>query len=159
MRLIHSALGVTTEAGELADVIKKHIFYKKPLDIVSLSEEIGDVMWYIALLCDELDLDFESILKANIEKLKTRNPTKFTERDAITRDLSKERQILESHFTDIPTHLQYVNDLLASGLGFSKKDFDFLNGIQNQLGKSHPLSKHQTEWLQDIMAQYEEYLY
>jgi hypothetical protein len=52
-------------------------------------------MWYIAILLRELDLDFESLLQLNIDKLKARFPEKFTESHALNRDLDKERDILE----------------------------------------------------------------
>jgi hypothetical protein len=57
-RLLHGAIGLATEAGELLDSIKKSIFYHEDYDFVNLREEIGDCMWYLAVLCDELGLDF-----------------------------------------------------------------------------------------------------
>lgn len=50
MNMLHVAWGLFTEVGELVDQAKKHIFYNKPLDIVNLKEELGDVMWYLAIL-------------------------------------------------------------------------------------------------------------
>src|ERR1700757_1173035 len=49
IRLIHAALGLASEVGEFADALKKAIFYGKPLDKVNLSEESGDLLWYLAL--------------------------------------------------------------------------------------------------------------
>ena len=43
----HALLGMVTEAGELADAIKKHVIYGKPLDKVNVMEEIADLMWYL----------------------------------------------------------------------------------------------------------------
>jgi NTP pyrophosphatase (non-canonical NTP hydrolase) len=48
----HASLGLTTEAGELCDMIKRNIAYGKPLDNVNAIEEVGDIMWYLALLAD-----------------------------------------------------------------------------------------------------------
>ncbi len=95
MNLLHAAMGISTESGELMDAFKRKIFYGKALDVVNVKEEIGDVMWYIAILLRELDLDFEDVLQVNIDKLKARFPDKFTEEDALNRDLDKERKILE----------------------------------------------------------------
>jgi NTP pyrophosphatase (non-canonical NTP hydrolase) len=94
---LHAAIGMSTEANELLDVYKKFIYYGKPLDKVNIAEEIGDCMWYIALLCRSSGLDLEEIMETNIEKLKKRYPEKFTEASAITRDLNGEREVLEAN--------------------------------------------------------------
>lgn len=95
LNLLHAAMGISTESGELMDAFKRKIFYGKDLDVVNVKEEIGDLMWYVAILLRELDLDFEELLQINIDKLKARYPEKFTEENALNRDLDKERQILE----------------------------------------------------------------
>ena len=56
--ILHGVLGVVTEAGEIADVLKKHLIYGKTLDKVNLKEELGDVAWYVALLIRRLDTKF-----------------------------------------------------------------------------------------------------
>lgn len=96
MNLLHAAMGISTEAGELMDAFKRKMFYGKELDVVNLKEEMGDIMWYMAILMRELDLDFHEILQLNIDKLCARFPDKFTEFDALNRNLDKERKILES---------------------------------------------------------------
>lgn len=95
VRLFHAAMGMDTEQGEFMDMLKKHILYGKPLDEVNLKEELGDLLWYIALALDELGADFESIFETNIKKLRARYPNKFTEADALNRNLEAERKILE----------------------------------------------------------------
>lgn len=95
IRLLHAGMGMTTEAGEFIDQLKKHLFYGKTLDEVNLGEEIGDLLWYIAIAADELNMDISQIMQTNIDKLKARFPDKFTEHDAQNRDLDKERDILE----------------------------------------------------------------
>jgi NTP pyrophosphatase (non-canonical NTP hydrolase) len=95
-RLLHAAMGLGTEAGEFMDALKKHLFYSRPIDAVNLQEEIGDIMWYLAIACDELDVSFEEVQAKNIAKLKARYPDKFTEEKAENRNLVEERAILES---------------------------------------------------------------
>ena len=96
IRLLHTAMGLATEAGEFLDQLKKHIFYGKPLDEINLKEEIGDAFWYIAIGLDVMgEKDFGQVMKTNIEKLVKRYPEKFKEWDALNRDLSKERKVLE----------------------------------------------------------------
>lgn len=55
--LIHMALGIVGEFGELIDAVKKVAIYGKPADIVNYTEEIGDVLWYYAGLHRELSVD------------------------------------------------------------------------------------------------------
>lgn len=95
IRLLHAAMGLCTESGEFMDMMKKHILYGKPIDNVNLKEELGDLEWYVALAIDELKTSFGYIFETNIAKLRARYPNKFTEHDAMNRDLDKERSILE----------------------------------------------------------------
>jgi len=92
---LHMVLGIGTESGELQDVFKKQLAYKRDPDWTNVIEEAGDLMWYIANLCTINNLDFDKILEKNVEKLRARYPEMFTEYDATHRDLGKERKILE----------------------------------------------------------------
>lgn len=101
-RLNHHVSGCVTEAGELADALKKHIYYGKPLDVTNMLEEVGDMLWYLTglveCLCEEsseVGDCFNQIMETNIAKLRARFPNKFTEFDAINRELDVERNILE----------------------------------------------------------------
>jgi NTP pyrophosphatase (non-canonical NTP hydrolase) len=94
--LIHASMGLVTEAGEFQDMLKKHLYYGRELDEVNLKEEIGDMLWYCAIALEALDADFESVMQTNINKLRARYPEKFTEENANTRDLDRERKILEN---------------------------------------------------------------
>jgi NTP pyrophosphatase (non-canonical NTP hydrolase) len=94
-QLLHGAIGLATESGEILDALKKHIYYGKPLDKVNLIEEISDCAWYIALLLRELGYSFEEMAELNIKKLRARYGEKFSEHDAINRNLHVEREILE----------------------------------------------------------------
>lgn len=93
---LHMALGMQTEAAEIADVYKKCIAYKKPIDYVNIKEELGDLMWYIVNICNMHGWDVRDIMQTNIDKLRARYPEKFTEEHAINRDLETERKILEN---------------------------------------------------------------
>lgn len=72
--VFHAALGMTGEAGEAQDIIKKWIFHEKELDCEHLQKELGDVMWYVALMCHSFGFDFEKILQMNYDKLSARYP-------------------------------------------------------------------------------------
>lgn len=95
-RLLHAGIGLATEAGELLDALKKHVFYGKELDRVNLREELGDIFWYCAIVADQLEVDFSQVMERNITKLKARYGDKFTEDKANHRDLNTERTILEN---------------------------------------------------------------
>lgn len=83
--LLHATLGISGEAGELLDAVKKTFIYNKPLDVVNAKEELGDLLWYIALACRTLNVTFEEIMQMNIDKLSKRYPEKYTDIDAIAR--------------------------------------------------------------------------
>ena len=76
--LANWALGLSGETGETVDIIKKHLFHSKDLDITAIKKELGDVFWYLFALTSELDLTVEDILQTNIDKLQKRhNGTSF----------------------------------------------------------------------------------
>jgi NTP pyrophosphatase (non-canonical NTP hydrolase) len=93
---LHMAIGAATEAGELLDAYKKDFAYGKPIDKINVAEEIGDQLWYLVNLMRMLDLDPADVFEINLNKLRARYPEKFTEYNALNRDLKKEREILEN---------------------------------------------------------------
>lgn len=96
INLIHGAIGLSTESGELLDAVKKHMFYGKKVDPVNIKEEIGDCLWYLALIAHHFDISFEEAMETNIAKLQKRFPEKFTEEKAINRNLEAEMEVLKS---------------------------------------------------------------
>ncbi|MGK9043950.1 nucleoside triphosphate pyrophosphohydrolase family protein [Mammaliicoccus vitulinus] len=83
--LINGALGLTGEAGEVADIVKKHVFHGHDIDEQELKKELGDVLWYIACCATALDMNLNDIGMFNIEKLKRRYPNGFTKEDSLNR--------------------------------------------------------------------------
>ena len=73
--LMHSAIGVAGEAGELLDAVKKHWVYDKPLDKDNVIEELGDMIFYMQMMMMMLRLTPEQILEANWQKLAKRYHT------------------------------------------------------------------------------------
>lgn len=98
VHLLHATMGISTEAGELLDVMKKHLAYGRSIDKVNIAEEVGDVLWYVAIILRELNMTFEQVMEMNINKLQKRFPDKFTEEEANTRNLTDEREQLEKDF-------------------------------------------------------------
>lgn len=94
LRLLHAILGISGEAGELASALRKQI-EAGPLNVNNVKEEIGDVLWYLALAADAIGADLGDIADANIRKLAVRlGPTYDAER-VLNRDLEAEKMALE----------------------------------------------------------------
>ena len=70
------AMGVAGEAGEVVEKWKKIVAYKQGdisnEDLAELAKELGDVVWYIAVMAHSLGLSFDDIMQRNVEKLKSR---------------------------------------------------------------------------------------
>lgn len=90
--LIHGIMGVETEAGELADVLKKKIFYDRPIDKWAILEEVGDTLFYLNLICACYATTFEEVMAMNMKKLHTRYPGKFTQEAERKRDYAAEKE-------------------------------------------------------------------
>ena len=73
------ALGIAGEAGEVADMIKKVVGHGHALDVPKLLKEIGDVLWYAALLSELVDAKLSQVAQLNIDKLRARYPDGFTQ--------------------------------------------------------------------------------
>lgn len=75
--LINGLMGLSGEAGELTDLFKKWIFHNAPLDEEHAKKEVGDVCWYIAMICHSMGWNLSEIMQMNIDKLKARYPEGF----------------------------------------------------------------------------------
>ncbi|MCZ8203038.1 nucleoside triphosphate pyrophosphohydrolase family protein [Gemmatimonas sp.] len=84
-QLANAALGLTGEAGETAEIIKKHLFHATPLDRDALVKELGDCLWYIGAFASVLDIPLEEIAQRNIDKLRRRYPDGFDPERSRTR--------------------------------------------------------------------------
>ena len=90
--IIHGAMLVSSEAGEVVSEVKRMFAYGKTLDVEHVKEELGDIMWGISLLCHTLGLDLEDVMVTNIAKLEARYPDLcFNVDHALVRDLDKEK--------------------------------------------------------------------
>ena len=83
--LINAAMGLCGESGEVIDIIKKWHCHGHELKRDALIKELGDVAWYLAEAAYALGVDLEDVLRANIEKLKTRYPEGFSTERSINR--------------------------------------------------------------------------
>ena len=76
-RLLTAALGMSAEAGEFTEVVKKIILQGKPYNednAFHMKRELGDICWYLAQACMALNISFDEVLEMNFEKLSARYP-------------------------------------------------------------------------------------
>ena len=76
-RLLTAAVGMSAEAGEFTEVVKKIIFQGKPVNeenLFHLKRELGDIMWYVAQACMGLNVSLDEVIEMNVDKLKARYP-------------------------------------------------------------------------------------
>ena len=96
VRMNHALMGMAGEVGELATAIENWLQYGRPLDVVNIKEELGDLLWYMALMCNASHISLEEVMEANIAKLQRRFPHKYSDHDAAeeNRDRGAEREAL-----------------------------------------------------------------
>lgn len=92
-KLLHASIGIAGESGELLDAVKKHLVYGKELDRANLEEELGDVLFFVAMACNSLGVTMEEVLSKNVQKLSKRYSSgSFSEQEAKER-LDKKEQV------------------------------------------------------------------
>ena len=72
--MLHAALLIASEAGEVAGVVKKTHAYGRPMDYPHMLEELGDLIWGINLMIKTMGFSWENVLDSNIAKLEARYP-------------------------------------------------------------------------------------
>jgi NTP pyrophosphatase (non-canonical NTP hydrolase) len=83
--LMHCAVGISGEAGELLDAVKKTWVYGKPLDRANAIEELGDIEWYMEALRGLLGVSRDEVIAANVSKLEVRYPVAYSDELALAR--------------------------------------------------------------------------
>lgn len=96
INLLHGILGIASEAGELMEELIDAKLTGREVNQVNIAEESGDITWYQALIMRYLGTTFEKVAGSNIAKLKARYPQKFTEENAVNRNLDEEAKALAS---------------------------------------------------------------
>lgn len=122
--LMHMALGICGEAGEIADALKKAAIYNKPLDRDNVVEELGDLLFYMQGVMNDLGISWDEVVKFNITKLAARYPAGYSDQAAQERADKQQPQyfVAESvdaakngQFTFGPTHnIEAVEEFVAN---------------------------------------------
>ena len=97
---LHMAIGISGEAGELLDAVKKSTIYRKQLDIANIVEECGDLLFYIAGMLDSIGVDIESAMSANVSKLSIRYGKSYSDKSAVER-LDKMPTLDKDHGSEV----------------------------------------------------------
>ena len=75
-KLIYPSLGLVAEAGEVSGKVSKVLRDKNGIvtkeDEIDLKKELGDVLWFIAVLCNDLGITLEEVAQVNLDKLRSR---------------------------------------------------------------------------------------
>lgn len=75
--LTNCGLGLSSEVGEVVELIQKYAFESSEMDKNALTKELGDVLWYLSQVAEWANISFEEVASKNIEMLRTRFPEKF----------------------------------------------------------------------------------
>jgi NTP pyrophosphatase (non-canonical NTP hydrolase) len=85
MDMLHMAVGVSGEAGELLDAVKKASVYNKPIDRENVVEELGDLEFYMEGLRQAAGITREETLIHNMKKLNKRYSAGYSDAAAQAR--------------------------------------------------------------------------
>lgn len=94
--MLHGAIGIVTEAGELLDALKKQHFYGRELNRTNVIEELGDLEFYLSLCRNTLGVSRREVIDANVRKLELRYKERFTKEESENRDTDAESKAIEN---------------------------------------------------------------
>lgn len=70
--VVHWTLGLTEEAGEVANAVKHKHYCGECIGVAKIAEELGDVLWYVSALCTAYGISLDDVAKLNVAKLEYR---------------------------------------------------------------------------------------
>lgn len=156
-RLVHGAWIAQREGSELLDGILAGPFYNKTIDVLNIKEEVGDVLYGLALVCEAVGTTLEAEMARNQQKLAKRYPDKFTTEAYLGRDVEAERSAMQPLETDgvdpvppAPRQLVAVTDPHGNtlgepawGSGLTNEDFEqFHAGISARVPINESYVRH-----------------
>jgi len=98
-------MGMHGEAGEAAEVIKKHVFHGHALNRDKVISEVGDTLFYAFWVLDLIDSSLGEAMEMNEAKMKVRYPEGFTcEESRVRKDEEQPRPMIKVHnsWDDLP---------------------------------------------------------
>lgn len=129
-RVAHGIIGASTEANEMLDNLKKGVWYGKGIDYGNIKEEIGDILWYIAEICNAKGWSMMDLARQNYEKLQKKRfkSGQFTEDEAINRNIESEQELFIESNSEVTSEEDF-NRQLANTVGDVKVE-DQVNKIR-----------------------------
>ncbi len=88
--LSNYSMGLAGESGEVLEALKKFLYHGHALDMEDIEKELGDVLWYLTAIAEELEIDMEDVASRNVKKLQARYPDGFDAELSQKRDTDKE---------------------------------------------------------------------
>ena len=76
-RLVDAAAGLAEEAGEVLGLVRKRVFQQRETTADRFTEELGDVLWCLAVTAENLGISLEAVARTNLDKLALRHPNGF----------------------------------------------------------------------------------
>lgn len=138
VRLIHAAMGISKEAGEILSEIERWLYYgKEPTHEelrLKIKDEIGDVLWYVAKACDAVGLQLEDVMQGNINKLRVRFPEKFDSELAAesARDRQREMRAVATRADEMSTAtLQRLTNIFNSNNREGESEAPLKDAVSN----------------------------
>lgn len=101
----HWVIGLTEEAGEVASLVKHKYYNNDDVSLERIAEELGDVLWYIAAICNGLHIDMEKVAELNCAKLASRYNGEYSDRAVALRHSNM------SYFRLTPEYVKIVENL------------------------------------------------
>jgi NTP pyrophosphatase (non-canonical NTP hydrolase) len=116
--LLHMVLGMVTESGEIADLLKKHMVYARPLDKTKLKDELGDLLFYLCGALIDLGSSLDEIIAMNMAKLKARYPNGYSHQSANNRNPDVENEAQRQVMNEGGVRKKRVKCAVCSGDGY-----------------------------------------
>lgn len=104
--VLHWAIGLSEECGEVMSVLKHHYYGGEDLNKIDLAKEVGDVLWYLSMLCTACDIDINIAAELNVAKLEHRFPS-----DDFDNERSAERHSIEKKFSETDIYKDLIRRL------------------------------------------------
>jgi len=94
-RLLHGVLGIANESGEIVELLKREMYYNASFRDLKWKEELGDLLHFIEMVCQNIGSSLEELMFINMAKLNTRYKNGYNNVDAIQRDKLAELKAME----------------------------------------------------------------
>ena len=101
----HWTIGLVEEAGEVASLVKHRYYNNEKVPLERIAEELGDVLWYVAAICNGLHIDMAKVAELNQAKLANRYDGEYSDRAV------KMRHVNMCSFKSTPEYKEIVKDL------------------------------------------------